>query len=179
MSEPISREPHPPGAGVAPGGKPTAADRPGAERMLLSAAILSCAAALIHAAVIPSHFEEYWGFGTFFVVVAILQLVWAELVRRGNPDRRILVAGAFGNLAVALIWLVSRTAGLPFGPGAGQAEGVGFQDVLATLDEIGIALLVGAILLPGMRRPSQAILAGAWILAALSVVGAFLGGHSH
>ena len=179
MSEPVSRDPHPQGVGVAPGGEAPAAARPGAERMLLSAAILSCAAALIHAAVIPSHFEEYWGFGTFFVVVAVLQLAWAELIRRGDPDRRILLAGAFGNLAVALIWLVSRTAGLPLGPDAGQAEGVGFQDVLATLDEIGIALLVGAILLPGMRRPAGAVLVAAWILAALSVVGAFLGGHSH
>ena len=68
---------------MAPGGEAPAAARPGAERMLLSAAILSCAAALIHAAVIPSHFEEYWGFGTFFVVIAVLQLAWAELIRRG------------------------------------------------------------------------------------------------
>ncbi|MGZ8665887.1 MAG: hypothetical protein ACXWZM_02105 [Solirubrobacterales bacterium] len=156
-----------------------AAEGPDHVRLLLSAAILSCAAALIHAAVTPSHFEEYWGFGAFFVVVAILQLGWAELLRRGDPDRRILILGAVGNLAVALIWLISRTAGLPFGPGAGQAEGVGFQDVLATLDEIGIALLVAAVLLPAMKRPSQAILTGAWILAALSIVAAFLGGHSH
>jgi hypothetical protein len=176
----MSREgSRPPRAGRLPAARPTSAEGSDQARMLLSAAILSCAAALIHAAVIPSHFEEYWGFGTFFVVVAILQLAWAELVRRGDPDRRILILGAVGNLLVALIWLVSRTVGLPFGPGAGQAEGVGFQDVLATLDEIGIALLVAAILLPGMRRPSGAVLALAWTLAALSIVGAFLGGHTH
>jgi hypothetical protein len=152
----------------------------GAERTLLSpAAALSFAAALIHASVAPAHFGSWWAFGVFFVVVAAFQLVWAELVRRGEMPRRGLVLGAAVNLAIAAVWLGSRTVGLPIGPEAGRAEGVGLHDVLATLDEVGIAILVAAALVPrgpGRATPRAIAVAG-WALAAVSFVGAFLGGH--
>jgi len=40
-------------------------------------AVLSGAAAAIHFAVIGEHFEEYWAFGTFFLVLA-----WSRLSAR-------------------------------------------------------------------------------------------------
>jgi len=146
---------------------------------VLAAAALSCAAALIHVSVAPAHFEEYWGFGSFFLTVAVLQLAWAEMIRRGDAGRGLLIAGAVGNIAVALIWALSRTVGLPLGPDSGQAEGIGLHDLLATLDELVIALLVGAVLLPALRRLEPVLVPGAWVLAAVSFVGAFLGGHGH
>jgi hypothetical protein len=113
------------------------------------------------------------------VVVAALQLGWAELARRGAVDALILVLGAVGNLTVASLWLASRTVGLPVGPDVGQAEGVGLHDALATIDEVAIALLVGLLLLAGERRVARPwLVATAWALAGISFVGAFLGSHS-
>jgi hypothetical protein len=149
--------------------------RPAEASPLLPAAGLSFTAALIHATVAPAHFAEYWAFGIFFAVIAALQLIWAELARRGASPR-ILWAGAAANLAVALIWLASRTIGLPIGPDAGQAEGLGLHDLLATLDELGIATLV-AIGLAGRRTIPASLTTAAWVLAAISFFGALIGNH--
>ena len=43
------------------------AARPNA--VLYAAAALSLLAALIHLRVMPEHFEEWWGYGTFFLVL--------------------------------------------------------------------------------------------------------------
>src|SRR5215217_8480829 len=54
----------------------TAAGRIGAtgrERTLYAAAALSLLAALAHLWVTPKHFEEWWGYGTFFLVAAAVQ----------------------------------------------------------------------------------------------------------
>ena len=121
-----------------------------------------------------AHFREYWLFGLLFAIVAPLQIVWAALVQRHPANRRVLIAGAVANVVVAAIWLVSRTTGLPIGPDAGTPEAVGVKDVLATADELGLALVVAAVL----RRPAPPRLAAlAWTLAGASAIGALLPGH--
>jgi hypothetical protein len=107
-----------------------------------------------------THFREYWLFGLFFAIVTPLQLGWAEVVRRRPADRLWLAVGAVGNLGIVLTWTVSRTAGLPFGPERFEPEAVGVKDVLATIDELAIVLLVG-LLLRGGDRPAPA-----WTVAA-------------
>jgi hypothetical protein len=87
------------------------------------------------------------------------------LIRRGTADRWVLALGALGNLAVALVWLASRSVGLPIGPEVGQAEGIGLHDALASLDEVTIALLVGSCFLPpGTTAPVR----GWWELPSLA-----------
>ncbi len=104
-----------------------------------------------------------------------MQVVWAELVRRTPGDVRLLTAGAVANVAVAAVWLVSRTTGLPIGPGAGRPEPVGVKDVLATADELGLALLV-ALVLARIAAPRLAPVA--WAFAVASAIAALLpGGH--
>src|SRR6266508_3069940 len=44
-----------------------------AHLVVLTAALLSAGAAAIHFAVIQSHFEEWWGFGAFFVASGVAQ----------------------------------------------------------------------------------------------------------
>lgn len=146
-----------------------------ASNPLKAAAALSLAAAMIHASVIAGHFREYWLFGLFFTLSAILQLVWAGLVWSGREERWLLWVGALGNLAVALLWLYTRTVGLPIGPEAGETEVAGIHDVLATASELGLAALLG--LRFAGRAPGQWVLWAAWILAAVSGVAAFLGPH--
>ena len=101
------------------------------ERMaVFAAALLSLGAAAIHFGVLGSHYEESWGYGVFFAVVASLQAVWALLVVR-SPGRWVYWGGAAGNAAVIAVWAITRTAGIPAGPSAGEVEDVGFIDALA------------------------------------------------
>ena len=58
-------------------------------------------AALIHLRVMPEHFEEWWGYGAFFLVSALAQALYAPLVLR-RPNRMVLLLGVGGNLAIAL-----------------------------------------------------------------------------
>src|SRR5215218_1736287 len=107
-------------------------------------ALLSAGAAVIHFVVIPGHWDEYWAQGLFFIGAAIAQLLWAVWIVVA-PSRLIFLAGAAGNAAIAALWVVTRTAGLPAGPGAGEREAVEFADTLATSFEV--VLVVGALML--------------------------------
>lgn len=142
-----------------------------------AAAALSFSAACVHGSVMVSHFREYVLFGLFFAIVTPLQITWAELVRRAPQARRLLAAGAFGNAAVVVVWLVSRTVGLPFGPQALETEAVGFKDLLATYAELMIVVLVAALLWQRSARPVPGwTLAVAWAVAAVGLVAALVGG---
>src|SRR5215204_4923555 len=131
-----------------------ATDRP--RGLLYVVAALSLLAALIHLWVAPEHFEEWWGYGAFFLVAAAAQVLYVPLVLLW-PTRIVLLLGIAGNLAIAVLYLLTRTVGIPlFGPGAGEVEGVGFIDLCATTSEVGIAVALGAALLrrtaPERRR---------------------------
>jgi hypothetical protein len=126
-----------------------------------SLAALSMAAAAIHFAVMEEHFAEYVAFGVFFSVVAWLQAIWAVGVIV-VPSRRLLLAGLVGNALVILVWLASRTTGLPIGPEAGAPEPAAFVDVLSTILEVAIVAGTAVLLLRGrpttsMRGPSVRI----------------------
>lgn len=126
-------------------GPPEPSRGSGVEPVLRPAlALLSMGAAVIHFVVIPGHWEEYWGQGLFFIVAAIAQLLWAVWVLVA-PSRLIYLAGAAGNAAIVALWIVTRTAGVPAGPGAGEREAVEFADTLATVFEV--LLVVGALVL--------------------------------
>jgi hypothetical protein len=126
-----------------------------------------------------SHFREYVLFGLFFAIVTPLQVAWAELIRRAPGERGLLAVGAIGNGAIAIVWLVSRTVGLPFGPGRLEAETAGVKDVLATYSEGMIVGLVAVILLSPAARPLRTWpLVVAWTVAGLGLLAALAaGGH--
>ena len=54
------------------------------------------------------------------------------------------------NAAVILLWLVSRTAGLPVGPEPWEAEAVGTADLLCS----GLEVVLIALLVVSIRRPA-------------------------
>ena len=112
---------------------------------LRAAAALSLLVAPMHLWVVPEHLEKWWGYGAFFVVLAVAQgLYGLGLLRR--PSRRFLLLGVAGNLAVAILWLVTRTTGIPLlGPHAGVVERVGVLDLACTLAEVGIVAGLGAL----------------------------------
>ena len=117
---------------------------------LNAAAALSLLAAIIHLLVAPEHFEEWWGYGTFFLASAGAQGLYAVgLLRR--PGRPLLLLGMAGNLAIVILWLVTRTSGIPLlGPHAGEIEEVGFLDLACTLVEVGIVVGLGALVMRGL-----------------------------
>jgi hypothetical protein len=124
-------------------------------------------AALIHLLVTPEHYEEWWGYGTFFVVCAICQATYAAGVLRW-PARPILLLGVAGNLAVAILWLVTRTTGIPlFGPHAGEIEGVGVLDLACTLAEVGIVVGLAGLAMRDLEAQGRIQIVVAFATSAL------------
>jgi hypothetical protein len=99
----------------------------------------------------PAFFTIWAGYGFFFVTAVTAQLAFAVTLWvfpslwRDNPHPALLWAGLLGNALIVLLWLFTRTAGIPFaGPRAGEVLGVGVLDVLAVLLELGV---IGAVAL--------------------------------
>src|SRR5215213_9529697 len=80
--------------------RPVHPDR--SKMILYAAAVLSLLAALIHLWAMPEHFEEWWGYGTFFLVSAVAQVVYVPLLLRW-PNRTVLLLGIGGNSAIVLL----------------------------------------------------------------------------
>lgn len=120
--------------------------------VLCPAAALSLLAALIHFWVIPEHFEEWWGYGVFFVVAATAQSLYAVALLRW-PSQKLLLLGIMGNSLIILMYLLTRVIGIPFfGPEAGEVETVGVIDVCATASEAILVVVLGALLLRCLIR---------------------------
>ena len=116
-------------------------ERTAIEALALVAGLLVFASSVIHAAVIADHLEYYWPSGVFFLAVACAQAAWSVLVYRRPRDGRLLLAGAIGNGVLVVLWVISRTAGMPVGPQPWRPEPVGAADVLATVDELAAVVL--------------------------------------
>lgn len=178
--------------------KPAAAGR-GAEldrnpaRVLSVVALASIAAGAINLAAGATVGSTNSQNLAFFVVVTVVQVAWGVIALVRAP-RWWLALGALANLAVAAVWVVSRTAGLPAGPEAHVTLPAAFPDVLATI--LAIVVVVGAAALmirgagpaaPAVRSPGVAI-AAAVVVGALTIGGiasqvsswnASSGGSSH
>ena len=139
--------------------------------LVAGAAILSVASGLIHVAAIPEHWANYRMAAFFFIGLGIFQVAWAALLL-GRPGRLLSAAGAAVSLGTIAVWAVSRTSGLPFGPFAGIAERAGRADVISTLFEE--ALVIVLILLAygvGERRRQGRCPYRAGIAGILAVTG--------
>jgi hypothetical protein len=100
----------------------------------LAVVAVSCVlAGAVHASVGPEHFREGVRFGVFFVVLCAVQFALAVAVLR-RPSRHLVRLTALVSGGVVVLWLVTRTAGLPFG--LDEVEPVGFADSLASVAEL-------------------------------------------
>lgn len=120
-------------------------------RLLLATGLVG--GAVVHAAVVPAHLAEWPAAGVFFGVLAVVQLAAAGLVLF-HPDRLVMLTTATVSLAPLVVWLCSRTIGLPFGPEAGVAEPVGLADGVACALELG-ALLAAVVVLRARNLPGR------------------------
>jgi hypothetical protein len=151
---------------------------------LVVAAGASAGAAAIHFAVISEHFDEYWLFGLFFLGSGAAQLLWATGVVF-RPERAVVAIGVFGNAAIIVLWVASRTAGLPLGPDAGSADAVGIADVAASaLEGIIVATTVWYLARPNERRLATnafTLIVAVWaaVIVAFALAGHASAGHHH
>jgi hypothetical protein len=113
---------------------------------------------MVHLVMVPSHMGESTVEGVGFAVAGWLQIAVAVLVI-SRPSRALLRATVLANLAFIGAWVVSRTAGLPFGSHSGHAESVGFVDLTAVGMEAALvvaclALLARPVLGGELRMPA-------------------------
>lgn len=119
-------------------------------RVLLAA--LSGAAGVIHLAMVPSHMDVSTVEGVGFAIAGWFQVV-AAAVLMTYATRSLLRVVMVANAAFIAAWVVSRTAGLPFGDQAGHAESAGFVDVSTVAIEAALILAAGVLLArPGLGR---------------------------
>lgn len=149
--------------------------------LLFTVAALTLGAGAVHVLGVPGHAEESVLFGIAFALFAGAQvLLGLRLLRR--PSARLLGAVAGANAAIAGIWLLSRTVGLPVGPAPWTPEPIGPPDLVATFFELAAAVLGAALVSAsprwlrvewrGVTERSQ----GMAVLVGAAAIGAVLGG---
>lgn len=157
-------------------------DRPGTagpgRQGHLGLAALVAGAGVIHLAMVPSHLDASAVDGVGFFVAGWLQIGLAALlaVRAGA---RALRAAVVVNLALIAAWAVSRSAGLPVGAHAGDAEDPSLVDGLCVTLEVAAVVVAAMLLLrpalAALRAPTVAFAGG---LIALVLVTAALASPS-
>lgn len=126
-------------------------DRPGADHRqpaLVVAILGSLLAAGVHVWVCPEHFDEGTRFGIFFLIASLCQTGWAVWVA-WRPQRWLVLAGIAGNVVMIVLWIVTRSVGLPFG--LAEVEPVGGLDLAATIGEAGTVIACWACVGWGLR----------------------------
>jgi hypothetical protein len=145
----------------------------GSERTLRIAVALSATAALIHLWALPEHWAEWWGYGAFFLAMAVGQGLYA-LVLLPRPSQLLFSIGIWSNLAIIVLYVVSRTSGVPIGPHSPHIDPVGVLDMTATISEVGlVGVLVTLLTGTARRRTTDALLlvGGAmWLLRLTGVL---------
>jgi hypothetical protein len=106
----------------------------GNKHLLNWTAILSILALVAHGIDAPDHLSEWWGYGTFFVVVASFQFFYGIVLflrpwrydedgklreNAGRSGRPYFILGTVLTASVIIIYIITRTTGMPFfGPDA-------------------------------------------------------------
>lgn len=139
--------------------RPSPVDRVGpsaaAWRTRLTLPVLVAAAGLIgsaaiHVAVTPAYLRVWPVAGVFLMLLTAADVAAARLLLV-RPGRAALRTAAVVAALPLLLWLYTRTVGLPFGPGSGVRQSFGLADGAVALLEIASLIAIGARLV--RRRP--------------------------
>ena len=142
-------------------GDPSPWSLAGTDQWFLAALLVGAGA--IHIAMTPSHLGESAVEGAGFLTAAWVQLLLGAAVML-RPSRRLLAAVAGSSLVLIAAWVVSRTAGLPFGAHAGHAESVSIVDgVCVGLEAVAVLVVVAQLvgLATGLLRGRAVAVVGA------------------
>lgn len=151
---------------------------------------LSLAAGLAHLVGAPDHLRSWPVSGVFFLVLGLAQAAFAWLLFRQRVGARLMSAALAGTVAVIVLYVVSRTAGLPFSPGVsahGGPAAPGRSIIPGALPDVGafdlatlgaeLALVVVLLTLLDARRRRHAVTGlmwtggTLWALAATGLLG--------
>ena len=146
---------------------------------------LALTSGTIHLVAAGEHVGISWMLGAFFAVVGAGQWLAAWWIFRTPEDERMLKLAALGSLIVSLLWVFSRTTGIPFGPDPGRAS-VGVADTITTVQQVLLAAIVVALLRPSGAREGRLAWMGGGVairatfaLLTTTMLMAALGGHQH
>ena len=123
-------------------------------RLELAAAWLSLAAGAVHAMAGPDHLAEWWAYGLFFFGSAAFQAAYGLLLlTRGIEGwggwmavrSKVYALGIVSTLLIILLWVVSRTVGVPVGPEANEPEGIGPLDLTSKAVEVALVLALARL----------------------------------
>jgi hypothetical protein len=130
------------------------------------AIVASSAAALAHVVATPSHYIWWPAAGVFFAVLGAAQLIYAALLVRGYGNRTLVMVGIWSTVGVILLYVASRTVGIPMAPPVpfhgghwvigrsaipNGAKHVGPLDVFTLVAELTLALALVSTLPAGSR----------------------------
>jgi len=80
------------------------------------AIVASCAAGFAHLVAAPGHYTWWPTSGVFFAVLGIAQLGHAAMLQLGCRGRLVVLAGIWVTVGVILVYVASRTVGIPTAP---------------------------------------------------------------
>ncbi len=145
-------------------------------------AALAATAGIIHIVAAVEHRDESTALWGFFALVGAAQLWAGWRISGGGAGPRTLSTVALASVVVALLWIFSRTTGLPFGPDAGEVSSVGVADTIATAHELTFAALAWRTMSGDrwLRWLSGGVgLRLSFAYLSLTLFMAALGGHEH
>jgi hypothetical protein len=136
---------------------------------LLSA--LAAGAGVIHLAMVPSHWNESVVEGVGFAIAGWFQIalaIWLLL----RPAAVVVRLAVVANLAFIVVWVVSRTWGLPFGDHAWHPHDPSFIDLVCVgLEAAFVFLACYALLHPDRGRGWDRARLAAFTIVPLAVIG--------
>lgn len=140
------------------------------------AAVLSAVTGAVHLGYAPHHLSEDWAHGWFFLVIGAVQIA-AAMALMIDRRRRVWITIAVVDLLIIVVWVVSRTVGLPVGPESLRTEDVSAADLLCTVLEIGVVVLAAIALFARelLDRPVRDRLSARATVVIVSVVAVALG----
>jgi hypothetical protein len=161
-------------------GRRSSSEEVGGKLTLYAAAALSLVAAMIHLWVTPEHLAHWWGYGAFFLICALAQGLGGVFLLRW-PTQPLLLVGIVGNLAIVVLYVISRTWGMPIGPdlvvfspAAAHLEDPELLGMTATAAEVALVMLLTMGLKGAYRRwmMNFLLLSGAtlWVLRFMGVL---------
>jgi hypothetical protein len=145
---------------------------------------LSAAAGVIHFAMVPVHASSGWQEPLAFALAGWFQLIVAGLILAERAGPRLYQVAAVVNTAFIGVWVLSRTAGLPWGDDPWVKESVAAIDSVSVLLELGVVLVALRILMAPERsavgRLAPVVVAvGALGLATVVITSPDAAEHNH
>ncbi len=151
------------------------------------AMLLTVGAASAHALTVPAHLRSWPASGVFFTLLAAGQVALAVALFRNRFGDRLIRVALWGTVGVVLLYLASRTVGLPFTPpvsahGAsldpgraiipGAEQRVGSFDLFTLVFEVlSVVAFTGLLSAPARRRAVNGLMVAGVTLWGLAFAG--------